>query len=164
MTETPFLPPCAGPSLELITALDKALIVARANYGSFTRDADNPFFKSRYLTLDKMLSSVAPALGAQGLSLSSSYVLTATGSFVVTTTLSHTAGGFRFSCFPVLDASKSQAIGSAGTYAMRYNLSQLLAIAAEDDDDGNAADGLKAPKMADKPPVRNMVASSNGLL
>jgi len=156
------LPPNCGPSLDLIAKLDKALIAARSNYGSLARDADNPYFKSRYLTLDKLLAAVTPALGEQGLSLSSSYSVTAAGGFMVTTTLSHIGGGFRYSCLPVLDASKSQAMGSAGTYALRYNLSQLLAIAAEDDDDGNSADGLKI-KGSEKP-ERAMAISSNGLL
>jgi hypothetical protein len=139
------LPPNAGPTIELIAALDAALIKARAKYGDLTKDADNPYFNSKYLSLDKLLASVAPALGGQGLSLSSSYQPTAAG-FVVTTTLSHVSGGYRTSTFPVLDVSKSQAVGSSGTYAMRYNLTQLLCVAAETDDDGNAADGLKGKK------------------
>lgn len=157
------LPPNAGPTLELIAALDAALIAARANYGSLSKDADNPYFKSRYLTLDKLLSSVSPALGVQGLSISSSYSVTAAGGFMVTTTLSHVSGGFRVSSFPVLDASKSQAIGSSGTYGLRYNLSQLLAIAADEDDDANLADNLKASK-TEKPAARSMAVSTNGLL
>ncbi len=165
------LPPNAGPSIELIAALDAALVKARSNYGDLTKDSDNPYFNSRYLSLDKLLSSVTPALGAQGLSVSSSYQLTASGGFAVVTTLSHVKGGFRTSLFPVLDASKSQAVGSSGTYAMRYNLTQLLCVAAEHDDDGNAADGLKtkaaAPMAANgrksAPPV-NSLPSTGGLL
>lgn len=139
------LPPNAGPTIELIAALDAALVKARGKYGDLTKDADNPYFSSKYLSLDKLLSSVAPALGSQGLSVSSSYQATPAG-FVVTTTLSHVGGGYRTSTFPVLDVTKSQAVGSSGTYAMRYNLTQLLCVAAETDDDGNAADGLKGKK------------------
>lgn len=139
------LPPNAGPTIGQIAALDAALIKARANYGDLTKDADNPYFSSKYLSLDKLLASVAPALGAQGLSVSSCYQSTPAG-FVVITTLSHEKGGYRLSTFPVLDVTKSQAVGSSGTYAMRYNLTQLLCVAAETDDDGNAADGLKGKK------------------
>jgi hypothetical protein len=46
--------------------------------------------------------------------------------------------------FPVVDCSNSQKIGASGTFAMRYNLLQLLGVAASDDD-GNSAAGLAAP-------------------
>ena len=141
------LPPNAGPSIELITALDQALAKARGDYGSLTKDATNPAFRSRYLTLDKLLDAVTPALSKVGVNISSSYESTPAG-LVVVTCVSHSKGGWRISTFPVLDMSKSQAIGSSATYAQRYNIGQLLAVAADNDDDGNSADGVKTSSAA----------------
>lgn len=119
-------------------ALDAALAAAGAQFGTILKDADNPYFKSSYVSLPGLLAVVRPILREQDVLISSSYQLTPSG-FVVSTTLTHTlSGGWRVSTFPVPDPSKPQGVGASGTYGLRLSLLQLLAISGEDDD-GNAA-------------------------
>ena len=124
--------------------LTTALLAASVNFGPLEKDADNPYFKSKYLSLGALLNAVRPALSDQGVLITSRYLLVPQG-WVVETTLIHAPSGTTVaSQFPVSDASGSQKVGAAGSYGMRYNLLQLLGIAAADDD-GNSTAGLAAP-------------------
>jgi hypothetical protein len=149
MTTTPTAaprkaPPKADAPPTAATGIHSALIAASVNYGSLVRDSDNPYFKSKYLSLPALLAAVRPALSELGVAISSRYALV-TGGFVIETTLTHVPSGESLSSqFPVPDMTNPQKIGSAGTFAMRYNLLQLLAIAPEDDD-GNSSAGLSDP-------------------
>ena len=137
-----FLPVNAGPTLAAVAALDAAVIKARGNFAPVLKTGNNPAFRSKYAPLDSVLEAVLPALSAEGLSISSGLVEEA-GAWRVLTTLSHVGGGWRVSRFPVADLAP-QKVGSALTYAMRYGVSALLSLAAEEDDDGNAASQGKA--------------------
>lgn len=122
----------------------QALLAASVNYGTLEKDADNPYFKSKYLSLGALLAAVRPALTDQGVIISSKYVLLPQG-WVVETTLYHVLTDTSLSsCFPVTDTSGSQKIGAAGTFGMRYNLLQLLGVASTDDD-GNSTSNLADP-------------------
>jgi hypothetical protein len=124
--------------------IQTALIAAQVNFGPLEKDADNPYFKSKYLSLGALLNAVRPALSDQGILITSGYVLLTQG-WVVETILHHAPSGTQLtSQFPVVDVSNSQKVGASGTFAMRYNLLQLLGIAASDDD-GNSTAGLAAP-------------------
>ena len=50
-----------------------------------------------------------------------------------------------------------QSLGSASTYAMRYNVTALLNLAAEDDDDGVSSGDKKEYKKSAKEPVEPIV-------
>lgn len=124
--------------------IQTALIAAQVNFGPLEKDADNPYFKSKYLSLGALLNAVRPALSDAGILITSSYVLLTQG-WVVETILHHAPSGTQLtSQFPVIDVSNSQKVGASGTFAMRYNLLQLLGIAAADDD-GNSAARLTPP-------------------
>jgi hypothetical protein len=132
----------AGPTIGAVAALDAAVIRARGNFAPVLKTGNNPAFKSRYAPLDSVLEAVMPALSAEGLSISSGLV-EENGAWRVLTTLSHVSGGWRVSRFPIGDLAP-QKVGSALTYSMRYGVSALLSLAAEEDDDGNAATPGKA--------------------
>jgi hypothetical protein len=52
----------------------------------------------------------------------------------------HSSGQWIQSDYPITnDTNKPQAMGSALTYARRYSLAAMGVLAAEEDDDGNAA-------------------------
>jgi hypothetical protein len=126
-------------------ALDAALAAAGAQFGTILKDADNPYFKSSYVSLPGLLAVVRPILREQDVLISSSYQLTPSG-FVVSTTVTHTlSGGWRVSTFPVPDPTKPQGVGAAGTYGLRLSLLQLLAISGEDDDGNAATTGAVVP-------------------
>ena len=85
-----------------------------------------------------------PALTDAGVVITSKYKLIPQG-WVVETTLIHPQSSTSIASeFPVTDVSGSQKIGAAGTFGMRYNLLQLLGIAAADDD-GNSTSNLTPP-------------------
>jgi hypothetical protein len=136
--------PVEQPSQPAPSNIYTALIAAAVNFGPLEKDADNPYFKSKYLSLGALLNAVRPALSDQGVLIISGYDLLPQG-WVVQTMLYHAPSDtYLSSRFPVTDTSGSQKIGSAGTFGMRYNLLQLLGVAASDDD-GNSAAGLAAP-------------------
>ena len=133
------MPPGCGPTMAAVQRLDAALMGAQASFGVILKDADNPYFKSSYVSLPGLLALVRPILRDHDVLISSSYQLVPGVGFVVSTTVTHCiSGGWRVSTFPVPDPSKPQSVGAAGTYGLRLSLLQLLAISGEDDD-GNAA-------------------------
>lgn len=133
-----------SPAQDVHLNIYQALLAASVNFGSLEKDADNPYFKSKYLSLGALLAAVRPALTDEGIIISSRYELIPQG-WVITTRLLHVLTDTSLeSKFPVVDCSGSQKIGAAGTFGMRYNLLQLLGIAAADDD-GNSTAGLAAP-------------------
>lgn len=115
------------------------------------KSANNPFFKSKYTTLDVLVDTAKPLLQSNGLSCIQS--CGGNGADVsVTTLLMHSSGEWIESDALVLKADKqtAQGAGSAITYARRYALSAMLGLASEDDDDGNSASGNKP---SSKPPA-----------
>lgn len=104
------------------------------------READNPFFKSKYTQLDAMIDHVRPVLAKHGLSVMQMPCSSADGVGVITT-LCHSSGQYIQSDPYYLKLAKqdAQAGGSAITYARRYAYAAILGIASDTDDDGNNA-------------------------
>lgn len=123
-------------------ALIKALAKAKLEFKPIKKDAVNHGFNSRYATLDRILDATTEALSKNGLVVTHQISTTAT-SAIVRTILMHEAGA-EISCQIAIQISKPNAHGlaSAVTYGRRYGYSALLAIAADEDDDGNEAVGL----------------------
>lgn len=136
------LPLGAGPDIASVGKLDEALIKARSEYPKLARNGLNPAFKSSYATLDDVISCVMPALAKQGVNVSTANWFVE-GKPCVITTISHKDGGYRQSVFPMSDPNP-QKIGGCMTYAQRYQICSLLGLQAEDDDDGNTAQGIKS--------------------
>lgn len=126
-----------------IGALAAALSKAQTSFTPAVKDAANPFYKSKYLTLAGALDAVRAALGANGLALVQA--VDATGDkLTLNTTLLHSSGEWIGSSYPINPVKNDpQGIGSAVSYGRRYSLMALLGIAAEDDD-GEAAHGRTA--------------------
>lgn len=61
------------------------------------------------------------------------------GHMVLVTSLLHTSGQWVDSEYPIAAYQRPQEQGSAITYGRRYSVTGILGIAAEDDDDGQAA-------------------------
>lgn len=103
----------------------------KANYG-------------KYADLASILAATQPALNAHGLAVIQRVTSRPEG-VEVETILGHesgetiSSGPLFMPVTPGKGMNPAQAFGSARTYACRYSLSSLLGIAADDDDDGNAA-------------------------
>lgn len=128
-----------------------ALIKAKSEFKPIKKDASNPFFKSKYLSLDGLLDAVEAALSANGLAIVQTLE---TSPPALITTLYHSSGESLASRHPLPELADLQKFGSAITYARRYSLGAILNIAPEEDDDGNGAkaatngNGASAPAPA----------------
>lgn len=121
-----------------------AFIRAQAAFKPAVKDAVNPHFKSKYVTLQGVIDAVLPALHANGFALfQQTYVVE--GRTILKTSLAHVSGEVIVSDYPVHPVKADpQGEGSALTYARRYALMALCGIAPEDDD-GNAAVAAVTP-------------------
>lgn len=151
---------------EAMAALYADLAAAQADFRTPTKNCVNPAFKSRYADLANILAATRPALNAHGLALIQK-VRSEQGGVVVETVLVHKSGASISSGELFVPCGKSsnpaQAFGSARTYACRYSLSSFLGVAADDDDDANAAGTAPtepAPQPIDLTPSKELIASA----
>ena len=131
------LPSFCGPTAEAVAALDKAISLARLNFGPLTKNetADIKGRKHGYLNLPGLYDAVVAALLTQGVVVSNSIQHVAGGFLIVTTLHDMNRGGWRISEFPIVNLSGgSSAIAAAATTAPRINLQLLLGICAQDDE------------------------------
>jgi len=125
---------------ESITELAKALSNFQGKMTAVKKDATNPFYKSRYATLDTIWESIRKPLSENGLSVAQTMGLTPDNKSVLETTLYHTSGEW-ISGTQLVNPVKDdpQSLGSAISYARRYSLSALLGVVSDEDDDANIA-------------------------
>lgn len=122
-----------------IGQLAAALAKAQAEMSNPTKDSVNPHFKSKYADLATVRDAVLPTLAKHGLSVMQLPCELGAAPALVTV-LAHSSGEWVENTV-LLRATKAdpQGIGSALTYMRRYTLQAVAGVAAEDDDDGNAA-------------------------
>lgn len=127
-----------------------ALLVFHMKVESIKKDANNPFFKSKYASLSNILENIQLPLSESGLS----FTQIPTGEGGLTTLLMHAESGEFILGEYIMKPSKSdpQSLGSAITYQRRYALCAVLGLNIEDDDDGNAGSGKNS---AAKPKADN---------
>lgn len=122
-----------------LAELAKALAKAQGAMGAAKKDAMNPHFKSKYADLAAVWDAIRAPLADNGLSVVQR-VTSAREGVTVETILLHASGEWvRDRCWLPVAQQTPQAYGSAITYARRYSLSALVGVAADEDDDGNAA-------------------------
>ena len=137
-----------------INELAKALAAAQGEIGTASKDRENPHFRSRYATLASVQDACRAALAKHGLSVVQ--LPGGEGQRVeMTTVLMHSSGQW-ISCSGTFIATKGdpQGIGSAITYARRYQLAAIVGVAPDDDDDGNAASEPTPARAAPAPPPK----------
>lgn len=121
--------------------LFKSLIAAQNDLKNVKTNAKNSHFKSKYATLDEVRDAVVPVLAKHGLAITQPLDVI-DGKLFLITRLIHESGEYQEGKYPI-QFDKPQVMGSAITYARRYNLSSVCNIASEIDDDGNAASSVK---------------------
>lgn len=151
--------------------LSTALVAAQAEMPVVPKEADNPYFKSKYADLASIVKMIQPVLHKNNLAVIQTMEDVESG-VGVRTTLLHSSGQY-ISGVVRMTPSKNdpQGIGSAITYARRYSLSAILGLATEEDDDGAAASGTvvtksapaKTPDMAKKKTGASTVDKARGL-
>jgi hypothetical protein len=122
---------------EQVNDLYAALAKAQAKIENAKLNKVNPHFRSKYADLAAIIDATRKPLAEQGLSIIQTSEVRE-GSMVLITTLAHSSGQWIRSEYP-LPVGKPQEMGSARTYARRYEWSSITGIAADEDDDANAA-------------------------
>ena len=134
-------------------ALLKSLVEFNKQVKPIIKGADNPFFKSKYASLDTIQQTIRQPLNANGLVITQSNVMSE-GQLLVETRVWHSESGESMgSIFPiVVNKQSAQDYGSAVSYAKRYSLSGLLNLIIEnEDDDGNKASDKAVTIITEKP-------------
>lgn len=129
------------------TKLAKALLSVQTQLQPALKDAENPFTKSSYATLNSVMTACRDALCTNGIWMTQ-YPVPApehlgTGHLGLMTKLTHAESGQWQSGLAVAPLPKNdpQGYGSCISYLRRYTLCAMLGIVTEDDD----AEGAKMP-------------------
>lgn len=133
--------------------IHKKILEAKKEIGAIEKNATNPFFKSKYFDINKLLEQVEPVLEKHGLLV----MQPLKDGSVITEIIDTETGDEVSSDIPLPNIQDPQKMGSAITYYRRYTLQSLLGLGAEDDD-GNKASGkgAKAEKMT-KPKALELI-------
>jgi hypothetical protein len=119
-------------------SIAEALVKFQSQLKPISKDAQNPFFKSDYLTLSGTLSHVLPILTSCELSITQPMRIEA-GTTILQTRLTHSSGEFFLSEMILPSLADPQKYGSLITYYKRYQLHAMLGIStADEDDDANS--------------------------
>lgn len=121
----------------------KELIVALCKFQSevkpVIKDAQNPFFKSKYADLAGCIEATKGTLAANGLAVIHTTHFE-NGVTILVTLLLHISGQYIRGDYLVSPLKNDpQSMGSAMTYARRYTYLGILGIAPEDDDGARAS-------------------------
>ena len=133
---------------ENITELAKYLLNVQRTVQPVTKDAENPFTKSWYASLNSVMDACRDALIENGIWLCQYPVpVEQPNTIGLVTKLTHAESGQWQSSLAVVPLPKAdpQGMGSAMTYARRYALTAMLGMVTEDDDGEGARTGRKTP-------------------
>lgn len=120
--------------------ISAAIVALQADLTPVGKNAENPFFKSKYADLPKIMKMVQPLLTKHKLAVVQ-FITNVDGQSGLKTILLHESGeSIEADPMPlILPKNDPQAQGSAITYARRYSIQALLGIVADKDDDGQTA-------------------------
>lgn len=114
-------------------AIYSALFKAKETMPSIQKTSVNPFFKSKYASLESILPVVEPILKDNGLVITSNM-----NGHTLITAIVHCESGEKIeSSFELPALQDLQKMGSAITYARRYSIVALLNLNVDEDVDGN---------------------------
>lgn len=122
-----------------INELALALAKAQGSMRAAEKDAVNPFFKSKYATLDSIWTACREHLSTNGLAIIQS-LGGDNDNFYLETMMVHESGQYVSDTIPVTPAKDDiQGLGSALTYTRRYALASIVGVTTDEDDDGNSS-------------------------
>jgi hypothetical protein len=126
----------------LFTAMAKS----QAQLEVASKNANNPFFKSKYAPLEEVWKACRKALTDNGIAVLQFPIHSEDGRLHLETMLCHSSGESITRTFstPVKDQTP-QGYGSAITYLRRFALAATVGVVADEDDDGATASGTVKP-------------------
>lgn len=142
---------------ETLTEFSKAFAKTQQEMKQPLKDANNPFFKSKYVPLENVVEAITESASKNGLSFTQFPSSDEDGNVTVGTLVMHSSGEWieydPIKMKPV--KNDPQSIGSAITYAKRYALSAIFGITSDQDDDGNEDTQTKKqrPKKVNDPVI-----------
>lgn len=127
---------------ESIAELAKALVKFHSLVGKIGKTSDNPFFKSKYADLAKILSEIDKPLHESGLAV----IQLPCGENQLTTILTHESGEYISETYTMKPVKNDpQGVGSCITYMRRYAIGAILSLNIDKDDDANASSYVGNP-------------------
>ena len=145
---------------EFLLEFAKALNNFQGAMRSVPKTSVNPFFHSKYASLDAVWDMCRKPLADNGFSVVQTTV-GEEGKLFLDTLLLHISGEYISCRYPLTPMRQTkdagwalsddpQSIGSAITYARRYAMSAMLGISADEDDDAEKATGKRQPAPSKK--------------
>lgn len=120
-------------------SLLKKLYNLQQEVKAIEKDSDNPYFKSKYFDINKIISVLKPLLKKHELAIFQPIELI-DGKNVLKTIITDIEIGDKVeSTISLPDNLEPQKMGSAITYLRRYSLQSMLFLQAEDDDGSTAS-------------------------
>lgn len=129
-----------------MTKLYQKLFNLQSKIGTITKDAENPFFKSKYFDINGLLAELKPLLTEEKLVILQALSNIDSKPALETTIIDVESGESKVSTCSLPENSDPQKMGSIITYFRRYTLTSLLLLQAEDDDANNASHTTSEPK------------------
>lgn len=147
---------------EETSELFKAMSAFQSEVKQPKKDANNPFFKSKYVPLENVIDAIHTVGSKHGLSEMTYPAISENGlEYGVGVVITHLSG--QYIQFPPVtlkpDKNTPQGVGAAMTYARRYALSSAFGIASETDDDANEISGNTNKKPNNKPAPKVEIVS-----
>lgn len=121
---------------ENISEVSKALCTAQSQFKAAIKDSNNPFFKSKYATIENVLEAIAKPFSDNGLSILQP-IHSKDSHWFIQTVILHTSGQYLKSepMQMILEDTKNpQKFGASVTYFRRFSLTSMLGISQTDDD------------------------------
>jgi len=119
-------------------SLNEKLLSIQKEVGTITKDSQNPFFKSAYFDINKLVETLKPILNKLEVIILQP-VEYRDGKNLLSTVIVDVKTGEKIeSSIAIPDNIEPQKMGSAITYLRRYSLQSFIFLQAEDDD-GSAA-------------------------
>lgn len=130
------------------TSIYSKLLEVSKEIDPISKDSKNPFFKSSYFDINKLIEVVRPVLSKNGLVLLQPISEGKQYSIIIDAE----TGDQIESSLDLPNIQDAQKLGSAITYFRRYTLQSLLGLQAEDDDGNKAVkpDPIKKPKLTEE--------------
>ena len=128
------------------TSINIKLFNLQQEIGTISKDAKNPFYKSKYFDINSLIKQLQPLLKKHKLLL----LQPIEEDMVVSKLICIDGTGGVISALKLPEIADPQKLGSCITYYRRYTLASLLGLQAVDDD-ANVASGVTVDKKLLKP-------------
>ena len=123
------------------TSINQKLFNLQQEIGTISKDASNPFYKSKYFDINSLINQLNPLLKKHRLLL----LQPIEEDCVYSKLICIDGTGGVISALKLPEINDPQKLGSAITYYRRYTLASLLGLQAVDDD-ANVASGVTTQK------------------